>query len=83
MLVELVGRQSLNFKDSQSGRPIIGVKLFFTCKDQYVNGLRADSIFIREESMLHPKAETIPFGPIELEYGFKGRLADIRPVNTK
>lgn len=73
---ELVGKQSVNFKN-EAGQTIEGVKLHFLCDDDRVSGRMAATQFIGVNHAMYDKAMSMPYGKFTFTYGMKGKVVDI------
>ena len=90
MKATIIGKQLINFPDPDTGEVIEGVKLYYTgCRDD-VQGLAADSLFIRSNSRLYEEWRKFKLNGIveadiiyDMQPGRKrASLTDIIPVTV-
>lgn len=77
--MELVGRQMVDFLNQEKQR-VVGIKLHLVGLDDRVQGNAVFTQFINETSPLYSVACSLPFGPIMIEYGPRGKIQGICSV---
>lgn len=75
--MELVGKQIVDFTDN-AGKRIQGIKLHILAEQNNVQGMAAITQFVNAQSPLYEKAYEIPYGSIEIVYGYRGAIQDIK-----
>ena len=93
MRVQIVGKQVVNFDNTETGQKIQGVKLYVVGKNDNVDGFCASKIWIDStKTGLYQKAQALSFAngslDCELDYQMqigqtKAVLCDIRVLNQK
>ena len=75
--MNLVGKQMVDFPNRETGEQVTGVKLHFTCPDNRVAGLAANTQFLRVDHACYQKAVDMPLGEFTIIYGPRGSVVDL------
>lgn len=77
-MMNLVGKQLIDFKNKQTGEQVEGIKLHFT--DDTVSNVKGAACltqFVSKKNECYQKAYDLPLGPFKIYYGYGGRIEDI------
>lgn len=78
--VKIVGVRKVNFTDKQTGNTVSGVTYFFTFKQDGVDGVAADKVFIHQDRLVDLSYLPSPGDEVILLWNRYGKLADVQKI---
>ena len=83
-VVQVVGKQVLDFVNKETGEKIVGVNLFINRSDENVDGLKAVKQFIGTTSSAYSQALALDFskGSLDCVFHYSFQVGQKRPVLT-
>ena len=83
-VVQVVGKQVLDFVNKETGEKIVGVNLFINRPDENVDGLKSIKQFIGVNSTAYEQALALDFsrGSLDCIFNYDFQVGQKRPVLT-
>lgn len=79
-MMELIGKESMNWFDQKEQRNVSGIKLHVLANDLRVEGTAALQHFFETNHPLFKKVQALEFGKIDVDFNIKGVMQDIYNV---
>ena len=75
--VRVLGIQVVDFI-ANNGDRVAGTKIHYACKDENVDGMAAETVFIRKDSPIAIPAGIVPGGNAIMNFNRKGKLTELQ-----